>query len=732
MSVYHESRLKALSEYFALHYPDTPRVIHIGRSSDVGWQPESIDSIELVEGQVIDCEGHFLRQIPHVNLLPGYSPAHDSEHDSFDNERATPEIARQTLVEVAEIQHASIIGRSPRNPIVLHEKPDTFSPVSWQHIRFRCFGGIWTVEDLGSTSGTIVNGIYIQGRRQQSSSRSSSKRSFSTSVQDIHSSFSAIMSSSQGSDIASLGKEKLLPSRLTLRPNETNEVQIGGHRLVITPFMRPTSESPFNDLDSSYQDWKRLFPSPDSFWYCNHCERSANRVALAKFAPVACQLSTCGKEDLKDFIARRERLTPLGNNDRCLERILAIFDGDNGRDTPFVASLFHMTAVSFEQKIAEKEAFELCDIKDMLKDLLTALALHDIDHGGISESTIFVDDCGQVHLRGFMSPAKLRRLGQDVQDLFDVFRTITPCRPDFKFYTYLSKTFDSVEHARIHFPSPDAVFDEILWHRDVHVYEEVPKHAPALTYVAIGQLCDMLLLESPSKAASYINKLRDLRRSRRLGADFDHCTFHDLKEAFPALTHRRMPRTWVGRVPILHLSGYGTFVECSRLRLWAGRKCVDVFDRTYANYPFLDVVSNEESLNGSYAARKDVAEIVSRLELSTSLFFPSLPHQEEDVTMIPKFLFYLQDISVSLLESFDGRFSWSTGEASDQNIEPAEFAKLVQTKPEYPHIFKIIPRALLDEFKSTIVAEPPLLPKVEEVPPFQIGNRKRASQTHKS
>lgn len=49
MAAYHESRVKALSEYFALRYPNTPRVIHFGRSSDVGWQSKTIDSVEEVK-----------------------------------------------------------------------------------------------------------------------------------------------------------------------------------------------------------------------------------------------------------------------------------------------------------------------------------------------------------------------------------------------------------------------------------------------------------------------------------------------------------------------------------------------------------------------------------------------------------------------------------------------------------------------------------------------------------
>ncbi|CAL8584288.1 hypothetical protein XPA_009892 [Xanthoria parietina] len=205
MAAYHESRVKALSEYYALCHPNTPRVIHFGRSSDAGWQSRTIDTVEVVEDQRLDTGGHFQRQISHVSILPGHhsvSPR-DSEDDYWDGERATPEIAKQTLVEIAEIEQGSIIGTSARNPIVLRQTHDTASPISGQHIRFRCFGGIWMIEDLGSASGTIVNGICIQGRRQSSSSRSSSKRSFSTLGRDIHYSFSATLPPSQSSDAAS-------------------------------------------------------------------------------------------------------------------------------------------------------------------------------------------------------------------------------------------------------------------------------------------------------------------------------------------------------------------------------------------------------------------------------------------------------------------------------------------------------------------------------------------------
>lgn len=454
-------------------------------------------------------------------------------------------------------------------------------------------------------------------------------------------------------------------------------------------------------------------------------------MAVAKLAPVACELRPFLKGDLKDFIERKNLLEPLGNDDICLERVLAVYDGNDGRETPLVASLLNMTAVTLEQKIAEQDAFELCDMKEMLKEPLTALALHDIDHGGISKSTIFVDDCGRVYLRGFMRPASLRRVGQDVVDLFDVFRSMAPCRPDFKFYRYLTETFDSVEHARIHFPSPDAAFYETMWSRDVHIYEEGPRDSSAERNIAIGHLCDILLLENPSEAESFITKLREFRKPRRLGAEFDHCTLYDFKKAFPALIHRRLPKKWYGRIPILRLSGYGTFVECSRLRLWAGPERVQVFDRTYADYPFIDVVSDEVSLNGSYAAGKDILEIVRCLDLPRDLF-TSLSRQKEDNATLPEFLHYLQEISVSLLEFPDGRFLWSTSEVSEPSTQPSEFAKLVRTKHEYPHIFKVIPRALLDDFKSTITHKPPSLPTSEQELPFEFKLGKRASRPRKS
>ncbi|KAL8810187.1 MAG: hypothetical protein Q9200_002772 [Gallowayella weberi] len=326
-----------------------------------------------------------------------------------------------------------------------------------------------------------------------------------------------------------------------------------------------------------------------------------------------------------------------------------------------------------------------------------------------------------------MRPANLRRRGQDVEDPFGVFSSIIPRYPDFKFYRYLSEIFDSVEHARVQFPSPDAAFNHITWSRDFRVYEKKSTHDPTLTCVAIGQLCDLLVFENPSEAASYINKLRDLRRARGPGADFDHCILEDFRKAFPALIHVPSRRAWDGQMPVLKLAGYGTFIECSRLRLWAGHECVKVFDRSYANYPFLDVVSDDKSLNGSYAAAKDVYKIVECLGLRDRLF-PRLPYQEEEVARIPRLLFYLEDISVSLLEFSDGRTSWSTSEEGEPSIERSGFADLVQEKHAYPHIFKIVPRVLLDDFKAAIEHEAPLMPEEEEIPRFKFGRRRGTSR----
>ncbi|KAL8932195.1 MAG: hypothetical protein Q9211_006468 [Gyalolechia sp. 1 TL-2023] len=663
--------------------------------------------------------------MPRVNLLPGHipDPAPDSQDNSIEDIRATPEVSQQTLVEVAEIQHTSIIGRSPQNSIVLHAKSDSFSPISWRHIRFSCEGGIWAVEDLGSASGTIVNGLYIQGRRRSSSVRSSSKRTLS-SFQEIHYTFSAGISSSQGSNATSQGKGQNRPSGLTLRPNEINEIQVGGHRLIITPYLRLTSHSPVHNLDRRFKEWQGLFGFPESFWYCRHCKGDTTRVAVAKFAPVACELRACGKDDLEDFIKRKRQLKPLGNVDICLERILAIFDGNDEGESPFVASLLHMTARSLEQMIAENEVFEPCDVRDMLKELLTALSMHEIDHGSISKSTIFIDDSGQVHLRGFMRSAKLRRLGHDVRDLFEVFRSIIPQHPDHKFYRYLSEHFDSAEHAREHFPSPDAKFDEINWMREVYVHHKQSRRTPSLTYIAIGPLCDTLLMETPSQAANYIEKLRDLRRPRRPDVDFDHCTLHGFKQAFPERSHAPWPRCSTGQIPVLNLTGYGVFLECSRLRLWADRHSVEVFDRVYADYPFLDVVSDDESLNGSYVPGENVAEIVDCLKLPKDLF-SSLPCQGPDIATRPKLLYYLNDLLVSVVKFPDDKISWLTSGVGEPSIARSGFSQLVNEEHEYPHIFKTVPRGLLDEFKSTIAHEPPLPPEDDDIPTFGFRNQNR-------
>lgn len=136
------------------------------------------------------------------------------------------------------------------------------------------------------------------------------------------------------------------------------------------------------------------------------------------------------------------------------------------------------------------------------------------------------------------------------------------------------------------------------------------------------------------------------------------------------------------------------------------------------------------SLNGSYATGKGILEIVRCLDLPGDLL-TSLSRQKEDNATIPKFLYYLQEISVSLLENSDGRFLWSTSEVSKPSIQPLEFAKLARIKYEYPYIFKVVPRALLDDFKSTITHESPSLLTSEEELRFEFKLGKRASRPRK-
>ena len=178
----------------------------------------------------------------------------------------------------------------------------------------------------------------------------------------------------------------------------------------------------------------------------------------------------------------------------------------------------------------------------MLKDFLTTLMFHDINHENILKSTIFVDDCERVHFRDFMKLANFWRLDQNVQDFFDVFKSIALCRSNFIFYKYLFEIFDSFEFARNHFFSFDVAFYEIMWNKNIHIYEKISKHISKLTYIVIDQLCDMLLLENSFEIVNYINKLRDLRKSWKLDVDFDHCTFRDFQKTFLTLIHERLSR----------------------------------------------------------------------------------------------------------------------------------------------------------------------------------------------
>ena len=161
------------------------------------------------------------------------------------------------------------------------------------------------------------------------------------------------------------------------------------------------------------------------------------------------------------------------------------------------------------------------------------------------------------------------------------------------------------------------------------------------------------------------------------------------------------------RIPLLNLTGYGIFVECSRLRLWAARQSVEVFDREYAKYGFLDVVSDDENLNGSYASSKDVAKIVYCLNLPEDPFAKLRCHEQNTVTR-PKFLFYMRDLLASVVKHHDNQVSWLTSKGVEPNIPHSDFAQLVNGGHKYPHIFTTVPRGSLDEFTSTIASESPL------------------------
>ena len=90
----------------------------------------------------------------------------------------------------------------------------------------------------------------------------------------------------------------------------------------------------------------------------------------------------------------------------------------------------------------------------------------------------------------------------------------------------------------------------------------------------------------------------------------------------------------------LIFSNYNIFIECSRLWLWTNRECVDVFDRTYANYSFFDVVSDEENLNEFYVAKKNVFEIVNCLNLSIDFFSRLFSSREKCYYNIKIFIFF--------------------------------------------------------------------------------------------
>lgn len=61
---------------------------------------------------------------------------------------------------ILAVEHATLVGRSGEADITLD---DPF--ISDRHVRFDRLEGRLVIEDLGSTNGTLVNGIPVVGRR---------------------------------------------------------------------------------------------------------------------------------------------------------------------------------------------------------------------------------------------------------------------------------------------------------------------------------------------------------------------------------------------------------------------------------------------------------------------------------------------------------------------------------------------------------------------------------------
>ncbi|HEU4534524.1 MAG TPA: FHA domain-containing protein, partial [Polyangiaceae bacterium] len=60
-----------------------------------------------------------------------------------------------------ELREGISVGRHEQNAIVLDD-----AKVSRQHASFRSARGRWSVQDLGSTHGTFVNGVRVVGARE--------------------------------------------------------------------------------------------------------------------------------------------------------------------------------------------------------------------------------------------------------------------------------------------------------------------------------------------------------------------------------------------------------------------------------------------------------------------------------------------------------------------------------------------------------------------------------------
>ena len=95
---------------------------------------------------------------PDLGTVPPVLTVVPSSHDSFDRPPAILTLSTGQRIELHEGHY--VIGRHLENDIVLND-----SNVSRRHAEFVCAAGEVVVKDLGSTNGTKVNGVVVNGEQ---------------------------------------------------------------------------------------------------------------------------------------------------------------------------------------------------------------------------------------------------------------------------------------------------------------------------------------------------------------------------------------------------------------------------------------------------------------------------------------------------------------------------------------------------------------------------------------